>query len=476
MATNEIRWIPHPKQWQFHKCDAYEVGFGGSKGGGKTESILREATRQIENPRYRAIIFRRTYPRLGEVIDRSHRYYRAMGFTYSGKDIQLGLPCWTTAYGSKISFGHCQNEADKYNYQGKEFQFIAFDQLEEFTETQYLFLIAQNRTSDRTIRCYVRSTMNPGGVGHGWVKKRFIDCLKPGEIKYFKRVNDDDIETTADDGQGISRAFFPASVYDNPSLCENDPDYIRRLEQLPEMDKRALLHGDWEVFAGQFFKEFRKAIHVQEKEINREFFKFLSLDYGYANHSAVYWWQVDRDGGMHAYRELYVSGLEYDALAKEIKRITPEDETMSYCVADPAIWGDKSHHSRELRGESGAETMARIFTGFTQIIKGDNSRVTGWGRMRVLMKPRESARGMAAMMTVSPVCKNWIRTVPTMIHDEVRPEDCDTTGEDHCGDSTRYAVMSRPEPFPIEEKKPEAWTDDWFERQEKRQNEQNYTA
>ena len=261
---NEIRWVPHPIQKAFHECPAYEAGFGGCKGGGKTETLLRESLRQMDNPQYRAIIFRRTYPRLGEIIDRSHKYFKGMGFVYSGKDIKLGLPAWTTRSGAKIAFGHCQHEQDKYNFQGKEFHYMGFDQVEEFTETQFLFLVAQNRTSNKDIRCYVRCTMNPGGVGHGWVKKRYIDCLKPLETKYFKRIEDEDTECSKDDEQGISRCFVPASVYDNPSIIDNDPMYVRRLEQLPEIDKQALLHGNWDVFAGQFFSEWRKAIHVIE--------------------------------------------------------------------------------------------------------------------------------------------------------------------------------------------------------------------
>ena len=394
-----------------------------------------------------------------------------MGFVYSGKDIKLGLPAWTTRSGAKIAFGHCQHEQDKYNFQGKEFHYMGFDQVEEFTETQFLFLVAQNRTSNKDIRCYVRCTMNPGGVGHGWVKKRYIDCLKPLETKYFKRIEDEDTECSKDDEQGISRCFVPASVYDNPSIIDNDPMYVRRLEQLPEIDKQALLHGNWDVFAGQFFREWRKAIHVKEKEIIPEFQKFLSLDYGFAKPSSVGWWQVDRDGNVHRYREIYGEGREYDQLAKEVMAKTPEGEKIVYCVADPAIWGDKSHHKKGLKGESGAETLQKEWGDFTTLIKADNSRVTGWGRMRIMLKPIVTSNGVYSRFTVSPKCKDFIRTVPVMIHDDKKPEDMNSDGEDHCADEARYFVMSRPEPSEPEKAKPVKWTSDWFERQEKRQHE-----
>lgn len=417
--------------------------FGGTKGPGKTDCLLREGLRQIHLPNYRAIIFRRTYPRLGEIIDRSFKYFRFNGLDgkYSDKDIQLKIPAWTFPSGAKYAFGHCQNEPDKYNYQGKEFHFMGFDQIEEFTETMYLFFMAQNRTSDKQIKCYIRSTANPGGIGHAWVKNRWIDVLKPGETKYFKRVEDEDIEVTKDDPHAVSRSFIPASVYDNPSIIQNDPNYIKRLEQLPEQDKQALLYGNWEVFRGQFFKMWRKVYHVQNKPINPEYSKFLSLDYGYGAPSSVGWWQVDYDGNLHRYRELYKEGYTYQALAEKIKSLTPDNEHLDYCVADPAIWGDRTHHKDAVNGESGAETIQNEWSGFCSLIKGDNDRVIGWGRMRILMQ-HDSENNVR--ISCSQYCKDSIRTIPTLIHDETKVEDLDSDGEDHAADEWRYAVMSRP--------------------------------
>ena len=433
-------WKPHKAQEPFHQCYAYEALFGGCKGGGKTDTVLRESVRQINNKFYRAVIIRRTYPRLGEVIDRSFKYFLRLGLKFSGKDQQIALPSWTAPSGAKICFGHIQHEQDKYNWQGKEFHFMGFDQVEEFTESQYLFLMAQNRTSEKSIRCYIRATANPGGVGHGWVKRRFIDCLKPFEVKYFKRINDDDVECEANDPKGISRCFIPASVYDNPSIIQNDPNYVRRLEQLPEQDKQALLYGNWDVFKGQFFSMWRKSLHIRAQSVVAQYVKFISVDYGFANPSAVGWWQVDYDGNLHCYRELYQEGLTYEQLAKEIMRLTPATERIEYLVHDPAICGDKARHT--IPGESGAETMRNTFGSFTRMIKADNSRVVGWGRMKQLMQPDDKK---FVRITWAPECRAHIRTIPELIYAETGdPEDCNTDGEDHCGDESRYAVMSRP--------------------------------
>lgn len=448
-----IRWAPHNgPQVEFHKNSSFECLFGGAKGPGKTESLLRESLYQVHIPSYRGILFRRTYPQLGEIIDRSFKYFLGMADAngtplrpkYSDKDMHLKLPAWTFPSGAKIAFGSVQYEKDKYNYQGKEFQFQGFDQIEQFTETQYLYLIAQNRTSDPAVKCYIRATANPGGVGHAWVKSRFIDKLfdpenpKRVQTRYFQRINDEDIEVERTNPKGRSRAFVFSTLFDNPSLS---PDYLKTLYQLPEQDQRAFIGGDWEVFAGQFFKMWRKMYHVIERPIEPGFRKFISLDYGYGAPSCAIWWQVDYDGNLHAYRELYKEGLTYEALAHRIKELTPADEHIDYCVADPAIWGDRIHHKEGFDGEAGAETMQKVWGGWSSLIKADNDRIVGWGRMRILLNPDKEGK---VKMSFSSMCKNAIRTIPGLIHDEIKVEDLDSDGEDHAADSSRYAVMSRP--------------------------------
>lgn len=440
-----VDWRAHQgPQTRFHVCPAYELLFGGTKGPGKTDCLLREALRQIHKPNYRSIIFRRTYPNLREIIDRSFKYFPGLKARYNNQDHR-----WTFPSGATVAFGHLQHEHSKYNYQGHEYHYIGFDQLEEFTETQYLFILAQNRSSDSSIRCYIRATANPGGVGHGWVKRRFIEQVPINTIKFFKRVEDEDIECLSIDPMAVSRAFIPATVYDNPSLVDADPGYVKRLEQLPEDDKQALLYGNWDIFKGQYFKQWRRAIHVKDREVLKEYTKFISLDYGYANPSSVGWWLVDFDGNLHRYREFYKEGLTYSQLGEKVMSLTSSSEKIDYCVADPSIWGDRAHHQTPasgLKGESGAETLQNVWLGFTSLIKGDNSRVTGWGRIRELLVPYHDQHGeLCAKFTVSPNCKDFIRTFPILIHDEIKVEDINTDGEDHAADEARYAVMSRPE-------------------------------
>lgn len=408
-----------------------------------------EALRQVHIPEYRAGLFRRTYPQLGEIIDRSFKYFLKLDPApkYSDKDMQLKLPAWTFNTGAKIAFGSVQHEQDKYNYQGKQFHFMGFDELSQFTESQYLYITAQNRApKDSGIWCYVRCTFNPGGIGHAWVKARFIDQLfdpsnpRAVQYKYFKRVDDDDVETTREDPDSQSRSFVFSTLHDNPSISD---DYVRKLRQLSSSEQKAFIEGDWNSFEGQFFRMWRHSIHVKEKPINKGFRKFLSLDYGYQAPSSVGWWQVDYDGNLHRYRELYREGLTYEALAHAVMERTPSDEKIDYCVADPSIWGDRTHHKDSIQGESGAETIGLIWKNFTGLVKADNNRIVGWGRMRILMTPYEFGGEMVSKITFSPNCRDSIRTIPTLIHDENDVEDLNTDGEDHSADETRYAVMSR---------------------------------
>jgi hypothetical protein len=404
-----------------------------------------DALQEYNVPSFRGILFRKTFPRLGEVIDRSFKYFKPIA-QFSSKDQKLGLPAWTFPSGAKLAFSHLQHETSKYDHQGKQYSWIGFDQLEEFTESQYLYLMAQNRTDDPKLDCRIRSSANPGGIGHLWVKNRFIDKLKDGEMKYFKRVNDEDIECKEGDPLALSRAFYFSTVYDNPALMQNNPTYIKQLEQLPETERKALLHGDWNVFAGQFFSSWRNNLHVKERAVLPEFVKFIGLDYGYAKQSAAIWVCSDYDGRLHVYRELYQAGLTYEQLARMVMEMTPDNETIQYISADPAIWGDRSHHRDSDEGESGGETLQRAMSHFTVVRKGDNDRMNGWARVREYLEPKASEFGARPMLTFSPSCRHCIRTIPALIHDESRPEDCNSDGEDHLADSLRYALLSRPLP------------------------------
>lgn len=401
--------------------------YGGAKGGGKTDWLLFDflKTNLMDKSHYRGIIFRRTFPRLREIIDRSHQWFTTLA-NYRQQD-----RCWEFPSGSKLFFAHCQYEESKYDYQGHEYHYMGFDQIEEFTKSQYDFLKIQCRTTDPEIPIRIRCTANPGNIGHLWVKQRFIDN-KEAMVVYKDQL-------------GLTSMFIPALVYDNPSLTQNDPMYVKRLESLPEEDRKALLEGDWNIFAGQYFKEWSKEKHVCQPYFIPGFWKrFIAGDYGHKKPSSIGWYAVNPEGGLIKYREMYIEGLTYEQLGEKICELSG-DENISYGVFDPAIFGDKQHHSlnKDAReGKSGAEIIQEVVNrlrgdrGFL-ITRADNRRIEGWRSVKSLLAKEEGFK-------VFSTCINFITTFPANVHDEKKVEDLDTDGEDHSADEFRYAVMSRP--------------------------------
>lgn len=421
-------WRPHPgpQTEAFRYFEVDEILYGGSKGGGKTDWLLFDFLQKeyADKPNYRGIIFRRTFPRLREIIDRSLVWFRGIA------EYKESEKCWVFPSGSKLYFAHCQHEQSKYDYQGQEYQYMGFDQLEEFTETQYDFLRVQCRTTDPTIKVRIRATANPGNIGHLWVKRRFIDNKVP--------------VTVYRDDLGLLSMYIPARVYDNPSIMLNDPTYVKRLESLPEKERRALLEGDWNIFAGQFFGEWTPDVHiVKPYHIPDEFPRFIAGDYGWSAPSSIGWYAVNPDTkGLIRYKELYREKLLYRALAEEMLKYTGDDK-IKYAVFDPAIFGDFQHHADDLsarEGESGADVMQKIIGTKFPIMRGDNRRIIGWNTCREYLKIVD---GLAKFEVFSN-CTAFTTTVPGCIHDDKNPEDLDTDGEDHCADEWRLACMSRP--------------------------------
>ncbi len=461
-------WTPQPRQILFLENPAFEVLFGGAKGPGKTDALLADPTPQLKIPDFKAKIFRRTNPRLLDLIDRSYKHFHGkFGAHWDGEKKR-----WIWPNRSYIQFCHCQNETDKWNHQGQECHWMGFDQIEEFTQTQYEFLFAQVRSSNPNIKCYVRATSNPGNVGHAWVKSRFIDKLgKNGEVKFFVKPSpdQDEIECSPQTPKALSRSFIFSNVYDNDFIVKNDPMYVSRLESLPAVQRRAFLLGDWDAFEGQFFQEFDRNIHVVSRETFKQMCqqmpvkRFCAMDYGFRNPSSVGWYAVFPDGNMIRYRELYKEGLTYQSLANEILRLSG-DETIDYLVVDPAIQGDKSHHVEPkdgtVKGKSGYDTLNEIVNGRFSILLADNRRVVGWNRVRDLFKPYLNQHNKpVAMLQFTEDCRNLIRTLPGLVFDETNPEDLNTDGEDHAMDEVRYGVMSRPE---APNKPPEPFTPEGF--------------
>lgn len=247
----EVLWAAHPgPQQEFTDRLEDIVLYGGTKGPGKSDALLMEGTRQLNHPRYKAIIIRRNFTRLNDLIDRSKAIFPKLGGKWQGD-----LKRWIFPSGATYGFGHCEHEDDKYNYQGQEFTYIGIDQVEELTESMVNFILAQNRTSAEGLRCYARLTANPGGPGQAWVRRWFIYELDENGKKVGKKKPCETYtkEFKIPDGRRITRTscFVPGTIYDNPTLLKNNPTYLANLSSLPEAERLAFLDGDWEAFLSQ---------------------------------------------------------------------------------------------------------------------------------------------------------------------------------------------------------------------------------
>lgn len=246
--TNEIKPIPSSPQERFCRSNVRELGFGGQAGGGKSMALILDALYQLDKPGYNAIMFRRTYKRLKEadgLIDLTSAVYPIIGGVYRQSDYTWVFPRF---HDNTIRLSHMEHEKNAQDYSGSQYAWIGFDELEEFVERQYLFLFSRNRSSNPSVNLYMRSTFNPGGVGHFWIKKRFINTDIANKAKWFCRVGGIDTEASPKNRNAIERMFIPSRLEDNPYLWQDgNSEYDRGLNQLDIVDYRRLRLGDWDV-------------------------------------------------------------------------------------------------------------------------------------------------------------------------------------------------------------------------------------
>lgn len=429
---------PNEKQALFLTDTHKYIGFGGARGGGKSWAVRVKAVLLCLNyPGIKVMIIRRTYPELQEnhiipLCEMLHchaedRTQRVASYNDSKKHI-------TFPNGSRILFRYCDNEKDADRFQGTEVDVLFVDEATHQSEEKMDKLSACVRgVNGFPKRIYY--TCNPGGVGHAWVKRLFVDRqYKPGE-------NPDDY------------SFIRSLVRDNLALMQSDPEYVRKLEALPPKLRKAWLDGDWDIYEGQFFEEFadrpehyidRQWTHVIEPfEIPDGWRIYRSFDWGYAKPFSCAWWAVDYDGVVYRILELYGctdtpnEGVKWtpERVFAEIHRIETEHRWLRgktiQGVADPAIWDAET-------GESIADVATRYRVYFD---KGDHARLPGWMQVHYRLYFDENGY---PMMYVFKNCKAFVRTMPLLQYDEHRVEDLDTDGEDHVADEVRYFLMTRP--------------------------------
>lgn len=417
-----------------------ELFYGGAAGGGKSDFLVGDFVQDV--PTYggawQGILFRKTLRELEKIIQRSMQIYPQTGGKWHEQKKK-----WTWGNGATLIMAYMEHERDFTSYQGHEYTWIGWDELTNWpTDAPYRMMISRLRSSFNVPTKRIRATANPGGVGHGWVKGRFIDPHPRGYHPFI------------DEMTGRERMFIPARLTDNRILMQNDPDYAAALQGVgsPEL-VRAWLEGDWTIIAGAYFPEFSMDKHVVKPHpIPEHWTKFRAIDWGSRAPFSIGWYavsdgnpceggQIYPAGAIIKYREWYGAttergsqtrvGLMMNAkeVAEGIKDRTGS-EKIAYTVIDPGAFGTQN-------GPSAGEDLARSGV---PVQRAANDRVQGWQQLRARLKGRD---GQPALYFFS-TCADTIRTLPLLQHDERKPEDVDTETEDHAGDETRYACMSRP--------------------------------
>lgn len=406
------------RQKEFLNATENEVLFGGAAGGGKSYGQVIDALLYaLKYPKSKQLILRRTFPELEKSIIRTvTELYPRDWFKYNSQK-HSGM----FRNGSIIDFGYINGEADVTQYQSAEYDVIRFDELTHFTEYMYIYMMSRLRGANEYPK-QIKSSSNPGHVGHAWVKARFIDVAPP--------------DTTFDSGKG-TRRFIPSKVQDNIFLMKDDPDYIIRLENMPETERRALLEGDWDIFEGQYFTEFRRELHVVEPfEVPEHWRKYRAIDYG-LDMLACLWAAFDELGNAYIYREYCKKDLLISKAAEAIVERTAEQIRCTYAPID--LWG---------RSRDTGKTQAEIFgNNGVYLTETKNNRADGWLNLKEWMRPVPDGTGdERPRLMIFSTCTELIRCIPLLQHDDKNPSDCATEPHDitHAPDALRYLFAGRP--------------------------------
>ena len=428
---------PNEKQIEFFKSEALHTMYGGARGGGKSWAGRRKAVLLcMKYEKLKGLLLRRTYTELRNNHILPLQAELNGYANWRDKDKAFVFP-----NGSRLSLGYCDNDNDKLQYQGAEYDFIIFEEATNFEEDWITFISTALRTTRTDFRPRIYYTCNPGGVSHAYFKRLFIDR------KFKENENPDDY------------LFISATVHDNKVLMQANPDYIKQLEALPEAKRRAHLYGDWNVFEGAFFSEFRTEekpyreafnTHVCEPfEIPETWNIYRSFDWGHSKPFSCDWWAVDYDGRAFLILQLYGcaqdshgmplpdTGVKWNAdkVFSEIARVEREHRWLKgkfiSGVADPAIWAE----------DGGEPIIASADRHHVYFSKADHTRIPGWMQVRYRLAFDEESRPMVYFFST---CKHAIRTLPLLQYSETNPEDLNTKQEDHFADSFRYFCMMNP--------------------------------
>ena len=412
MKTLYLKGVPNKKQELFFSSKAKYTAYGGARGGGKSWALRRKLVLLcLRYAGIKCLIIRRSFPELqyNHILPLRAELGGAVRYSESGK-------CFNFPNGSVLKLGYMADDGDTLQYQGQEYDIIALDEATQLTEYRFSALKACLRGANGyPKRMYL--SCNPGGVGHAWVKRLFIDRIyRDGE-----RAED--------------YAFIQATAYDNTVLMERDGEYIERLKSLPRELRAAWLDGRWDLFEGQFFSEISENSHVVEPfEQSRRVRRIGGLDYGFDMLAFVVL-TADENGYVYVEREYAEPNLTLSEAGEKIAGLC-SDINIDYIAASPDLW-----NRRQDSGLSGFEIMMAVH-GMPTLIKADNRRIPGWRALREYLKRGQD--GVPKMRFFS-TCPETVRCLSSLTYDKTKTEDAAETPHEitHLPEALRYAVMSR---------------------------------
>lgn len=453
MAREKIQKIrlpdyhPGERQVKFHTSTSFETLYGGAAGGGKTAALCAEAiTSAIELENVHVYIFRRTLKELqqsvyNEIMAQIARYQNLPGekkaLLADGRRLTISYNSQKSIFnfsnGSFIQLAYLDSVADRYNYQSAEIHVLLIDELTHFLEDDYEYLKTRLRSAQYP-RCRVMACTNPGNVGHGWVKNRFI------KSKDTKRQLIPE-KPYVDPENGLSRVFIPAKVTDHPSQAFKD-SYLQVLNAIQDEQLRAALRdGDWDVFEGQVYTEWDKNAHILQTPLPRDFLdtchKYIGFDWGYNDYASAVWLAVapeSADGVKHiyAYREIYDRQKTPTWWAEQIATII-KDEPVEYMILPHDCF---SHLG-------GNQTIARTFSDadIPHMRADSMTHAAKMHRQALLHQLLETSPDGTPYLQITKNCENLIRTLPDLPYSDTKPEEISDRSEDHAYDSLTYGLM-----------------------------------